>query len=805
MTARARRLFGLGLAGLTWVTAPLPLAQAAPPPHATPEPEPEPELLVLRGRVREAGGSRAGVSAAVVLVVDASEDQEFRPDKPPRGELDPDSVTWMRRAETDEAGNFVITEIPATKIRIVIIAGGYTRLELWAELDPEQDPRERALYLRPEQGGAYRTEVRTDRQARYAVAPEHVLDAQQARSYAGSGDDPLLAAQNLPGIVRSPGGLGMLGFRGGDPNQAGVYLDGHPVPRAFHVLPLASVIPAPMAARVKLSPGNYAAAYGSFGGGLVEIESRPGGREGIHGQAHLDLFDFGTTLEGPVGPGSVHLGVRRSHVGDILRLASVDPDVVGSPNYWDYLGRFDYPLAPGHEITVRALGAGDTLQGGEYFKFSAGFHRFDLEYRRTSELWAISISPSLRLDKSRIEQGFGPLERIAQVYSLRATATRKTRFDWLSLEFGADLVAERWQRRSISAPFYIIVDGTPMSLGEPVERLHDGSQLRFGAWVGLPFRFDRFSLVPAVRANLFAYSGYPNVRLDPRLDLSVRAHDRVQLHAALGMYSTPVVLGSSRDTDLIQQGGSLGEGNADVPTYLIAYFEPNIETDTEGRSSTATYVIHAASGVHLLLPWELEARATLFWREGLPVTLERLVAEPYEYARRRAYGLELLVRRSLANDIVDGWLGYTLMSSRIDQPERGWEPAVFDQRHNFVALLGVNLPRGFRFGARFRLVSGNPETPVVGRQIFASGTGDWDYFPLRAPRGTSYQPLFHQLDLRLDKRWVKDRVSVTAYLDVQNVYNRIYPEVWIYTRDWAERRSLIGLPVYPSLGVQVDF
>ena len=748
----------------------------------------------LSGRVIEAGGSRQGVSAAVVLVVEAPAD--VRPGQQPRDALDPEAITWMRQAETDPDGNFTIDDIPIGNIRIVVVAGGYARLEQWAAL-PEAHAL--TLYLRPE-AGAYRTEVRTQRRSPYAIEPEHVLDGQTARRYAGAGDDPLLAAQNLPGIARSPLGLGMVGFRGGNPNEAGHYLDGHPIPRSFHVLPIASVLAAPMTARVQLSPGNYSAAFGGFGGGLIQLDSRPGRRNGIHGESHIDLFDIGTTIEGPVGDGAVHVGVRRSFVGDVMRAIPTLP--IGSPHFWDYLTRFDHPLGRGHELTLRALGAGDRLTDDEFFDFSAAFHRFDLEYRRTSEDWQILLSPSLRLDSSTLEQTPNELRRVAQVYSVRVAFTRRKLTPILDVEFGADAVVERWQIQQRSVFTLLNSDGTQVQL--PTSRDVEGDQLRAGAWISLPLELRSWTLVPSLRANLFAYSGYPRFRPDPRIDLRGRVHERVELHAALGLYATPVVLERNKDSELIVQGGAVGDAVADVPQYLIAYFDPNIATDVESRSAGATWVVHASMGVQVQLPWQLEASATGFWREGLPTTLDRLSDDPYRFARRRSFGLELLLRRSLARDVIDGWLGYTLMSARVEQQDRGWEPAVFDQRHNFVALLGINLPRGYRVGLRFRLVSGNPESPIVGRQVVAR-SGRWFYVPLRAPRGTAYQPLFHQLDIRLDKRWTLDRTSVTAYLDVQNVYNRIYPEVWLYTRDWAERRSLIGLPIYPSLGVQVEF
>ncbi|WP_181197305.1 TonB-dependent receptor [Enhygromyxa salina] len=771
------------------------VAAASPPEHERSAVE-----LRVSGRVIEAGGERRGVAGAVVLIVDAP--ASARPGKRAHEPLDPDAIAWMRRAETDTEGHFVIDEVPAGKVRVVVVAPGYTRFEQWAALDGASGTDELDLYIRPDLRSDYRTVVESEPEPDYAVEPEHVLDGQQGRGYAGSGDDPLLAAQNLPGVARSPLGLGLIGFRGGDPREAGLYVDGHPVPRAFHVLPIASVLSPPMVAQVQLSPGNYSAAYGSFGGGLVEIESRPGGREGIHGQAHLDLFDFGTTVSGAVGKGSVHVGVRRSHVGDVLR--AIDALPVGSPHFWDYLARFDYPLRPGHELTVRALGAGDRLTDDELFDFGASFHRFDLEYRRSSEDWTMLVSPSLRLDGSRLIRGNSELRRVAEVYSLRAAFTRRTQLPWLKLEFGSDLVVERWRRQQRVEQVFYTFDGEQVPYAEPRVDNSRGDQMRLGMWFGVPLELGAWRLVPAARANLFAYSGYPQLRLDPRVDLRGPVHPRVELLAALGMYSTPVVLVRTADSDLIDEDGEIGDGRADVPQYLLTYFEPGIQTDAEDRSSSATYVIHASTGVRVDLPWDLEARATGFWREGLPKTLDRTGRDPYYYGRRRSMGLELLLRRSLVSGVVDGWVGYTLMWARVDTEDGSWLPAVFDQRHNFVALLSANLPRGFRLGLRFRLVSGNPETPVVGRQI-GSNNGRWSYRPIRAPRGTTYQPLFHQLDLRLDKQWVLDRTSVTAYLDVQNVYNRLYPEVWIYTSDWAERRSLIGLPIYPSLGVQVDF
>jgi hypothetical protein len=52
---------------------------------------------------------------------------------------------------------------------------------------------------------------------------------------------------------------------------------------------------------------------------------------------------------------------------------------------------------------------------------------------------------------------------------------------------------------------------------------------------------------------------------------------------------------------------------------------------------------------------------------------------------------------------------------------------------------------------------------------------------------------------------VQRRTSVITYLDVQNVYNHLYPESWIYSADWSTRGQRLGLPIYPSLGVRLEY
>ena len=58
----------------------------------------------------------------------------------------------------------------------------------------------------------------------------HALEVEEIRTIAGTQGDTLKVLQNLPGVARSPFGIGLLVVRGSEPAETNVYLDGVPVP-----------------------------------------------------------------------------------------------------------------------------------------------------------------------------------------------------------------------------------------------------------------------------------------------------------------------------------------------------------------------------------------------------------------------------------------------------------------------------------------------------------------------------------------------------------------------------------------------
>ena len=53
--------------------------------------------------------------------------------------------------------------------------------------------------------------------------------------------------------------------------------------------------------------------------------------------------------------------------------------------------------------------------------------------------------------------------------------------------------------------------------------------------------------------------------------------------------------------------------------------------------------------------------------------------------------------------------------------------------------------------------------------------------------------------------WVLRRSTVLAYVDVQNVYNHDNVEAYIYALDFRDRTGQVGLPIFPTIGVRVEW
>ncbi len=756
-----------------------------------------------RIRVR-ARGDRTPRGEATVIAIPAPAGAKAEVLDPPPP-LPPEGPAWQRTASTDDDGYAVLEDVPPGPIRVVVIATGHARLEAVIIAGSKSSQ----LFVEPLDQDAFRTVVRSETGAPRARGQSQLLTKEEIQTVPGAQGDPLRALQNMPGVARSPFNLGLLVLRGASPTQSRVFLGGHALPRAYHVLSLSSVFPAEVLDELRLVPGNFDAAYGNATGGIVEIDPRVGRRDGIHGFSEIDIGAATTMLEGPVGKGSFIVSAQRGYYDLALAAAdSVSERVTGEssstlyPTYYDYQGLLDQPMRNG-SWSLRVFGSGDRLRTPpvapglpeQGFELRNGFHRIDGAIRARTAGWQLWWTPSFRYESGSFIARESTLEQRRRdgVFSMRTELSRRftPRFRWL---LGTDVEVDAFSvRRRLREPSpLIMLPDTPKTTGVTST---------LGVYTSAPIDLGPAHLVLGARGTAFTVEDEAAFSFDPRLQTSFDVGERWVLHASVGKYS------QARD---VADDVSIDLANTLQPALwyppVLSRFDETVSFEPGRQPLTVREALHASLGADWQISDEISAEATGFAREQDNATPLVFDGTPVPYAtREHTLGVQAMLRKHLGGKLY-GWVTYTLMWSQIrfveqlpgiDLEDR---PTDFDQRHNFGLVASYMLPKRWRLGGRFRVSSGYPYTPALG----SVNMGDFR-FPVLGDRNSARLGTFHQLDIRVDKRWILDRVVVTGYVDVQNVYNRANPDAIFYRYDYREPVSQVGFPIFPAIGVRVDY
>jgi outer membrane receptor for ferrienterochelin and colicin len=297
------------------------------------------------------------------------------------------------------------------------------------------------------------------------------------------------------------------------------------------------------------------------------------------------------------------------------------------------------------------------------------------------------------------------------------------------------------------------------------------------------FRFGPVTLTPGLRATAIRSVGHSLYALDPRFWAKVQVTDRATIKGSVGLYSQ-----RPPSTDLIQApfgNPNLGPERAFQTSLGALYrFTDTINLDVTGFFNRRFK--------NIVDPGDTIANA-----DGSVTQLA--------YANAgigRAYGLEVLLRHEVTAQFF-GWIAYTLSRSEVRRTDTTdpYALSTFDQTHILTLVGSYRLPWGFELGARFRYVTGRPTTPTIHNYDVYSADSN-SYSPVNGPTNSARLLDFHQLDLRLEKQFLFSNWSLSAYVDVQNVYNRKNAEASFYDYRFRQQYIVPGIPILPVLGVR---
>lgn len=648
----------------------------------------------------------------------------------------------------------------------------------------------------------YETIVRGEREK--TSLTRRTLDQKELRTVPGTFGDPLRVVQNLPGLARVPYIIGLLLVRGSSPGDSVVMIDGHEVPLLYHFAGGPSVLPPDMLGRIDFFPGNFSVRYGRAIGGIVDVTTRVAFPDAWHGSAKMDIFDIGLYAEGPLTDDtSVSASVRRSYVDTILRFGEAVSDAPLAtvlPVYYDYQARLNHRLDADNSLSLLAFGSHDALsvvgdpgaQSGPNASVDAavGFHRLKGAWHaRPSKQVEWDLSPVVGVDFTGIDAGSIQADGALVEYGLRWDLRLDLAED-LTVRSGVDILG-RYVILTAQVPLrtsnYRSYPGAGFGARETDEL--ERTFLLNGAAIYAELEWRPLSgpvtLIPGVRTDYYRFSDQNRLFADPRVNVRWAVNDAWTLKAGAGIFSQ-----APPEWRLDEEFG-----NPDLSLEWAEHYGAGFEWQL-------TEALKLDVEGYLALRHDLAERTDDVSVSGESGTFASVTPTRFaNVGEGRSYGVEILLKHEVT-DRLYGWISYTLAHSEADGGQGDGGDAALDQPHNLALIASYKWPANWETGLRFRLGSGNPDTPIV------DATYDADFATYRGTVGdasTRRQPLFHQLDLRIERTWIFAAWELAAFLDLQNVYNAENPEFTTYDYRFRESAKVRGLPVLPSFGVRGRF
>lgn len=654
---------------------------------------------------------------------------------------------------------------------------------------PATPPAAPAAAPAPQEGELESFEATAEVEAPPREPTKHSVEGEELTKIPGTRGDALRAIEVLPGVARTGLGDGTPILRGAGSDESQTFLNGIPVPFLYHFGGVTSFYNSRLLSRVDLYPGNFSSKFGRATGGVIDVRTRDPKTDRFHGMFDLNFIDVSLETEIPLGKStSLALAGRRSVI-DAVYSSIVPKDafsVVAAPVYYDYQGIFTHHFGPHHRFRVMLYGSHDNLElvfshpneadpglsGG--IQGAAGFHRVQTELR--SELSpTVTQELVVAVGQLDVEQHFGELKQVFGGQELYA------RGEWgveltpaLRATAGVDLTSlflEGEYRGPVPQQF----EGNPRD-ADPLagQRLISAKApinvFRPAVYAELGYRPVKPWLVtPGVRAD---YSGeFTSWSVDPRLATRFDVTEHTTLKGGVGRYSQPPLFWMSLPH----------VGNPDLEPYHAWQYSAGVEQRFGDKLKVSL--------------------------EGFYKQLDHVIVgsadggEPHfvNDGAGRIYGGEFFAEAH-PDQKTFAFLAYTL--SRSERSEHGAAYRLFDhdQTHILSTAVSRKLGKGWEVGARFRLISGEPTTPVTG-SVFDARTGV--YLPIYGATNSDRDPLFQQLDVRVEKAFKIGTFTLAPYLDIQNVYNATNASGYTYNYDYSKKEpGAAGIGLYPNLGLR---
>ena len=626
----------------------------------------------------------------------------------------------------------------------------------------------------------------------YVESGSHTyLERELSTRIPAAAEEAVRLTNRLPGTAS--GGISSRNhIRGGEVNEVLFLFDGLRLYEPYHLKDfqsVASIINASAISGIDFYTGGYPARYGDRMSGVMSMGLRkPVDR--TETELALSFFNASALSLGRIGSADQGDWLVAARRGNLDLIADVIDSEVGSPDYLDVLLHFGWDFGARAELSVNILASHDEIKLTDAARGEQGDANYDnrvfwlkwnaswsdkLNSRTIFSLNDIINDRIASVDMPGIVSGTLNESRDFQAFEIQQDWTFVPSKTWmLSAGFHLrhqDAKYRHTSVKSILAPFDQIFDNEPF-VARDLELSPEGGQ--YAVYSEIRWQpYEKLIVDLGLRWDQQTYTTANDDRqYSPRASVLYRWSDKTEIRFGFGQFYQAQEINELQVSDGV---------DTFYPAQRAKHVVVNLKHSFDSGIDLDVSVYRKA--FRSLRPRFENAFNSLSLVPELQ--FDRVMIDAPEAESR---GAELIASYGAGEDDLFWWLGYA-WSEVEDTTASGKIKRSWDQTH--TGKLGVSWRWGaWNFSAAGEVHTGWPKT-LITTEI-----------------NSSRYSVFHTLDARVSRDFDLRRGSLTAFLEVTNLYNRQNPCCTEYSiqpgpagANELVAREKSWLPIVPSLGV----
>lgn len=617
-------------------------------------------------------------------------------------------------------------------------------------------------------------------------------------------DEAVRMTNRLPGIT-SGGVAAKSHIRGGEVNEVLFLFDGLRLYEPYHLKDfqaVSTIINSNAIGGMDFFTGAFPAHFGDRMSGVLKIDMREP-QKPVETELALSVFNASALSLGTFGSGSQGEWLVSARRGNLdLVFDVIDPDF-GSPNYQDYLGHLGWEFGPRTDLTINFLVSEDkiSLVDDERGETASASYSNEVFWLKWGAQWSATLrSDSILAVSDIVDRRVGSVA-LPGVVSGDLTdfgkfSVLEFRQDWVwtasesaMVRFGLNLkdldASYRFSStQTIEAPFDSILDNQPSTIRD-IEVNPAGAQ--YAAYSEFRWRpIDKLTVDIGLRWDQQNYTtAADDKQYSPRASILYQPRKTTEIRFGWGQYH------QAQEINELQ----ISDGVADFfPAQRAEHIVFNLR---QGMSSDIDLNLSVyRKSFRTIRPRFENAFNTLTLLPELQ--FDRVMVDA---ANAESVGAELTVTHGEAEGDQLWWLSYA-WSDVEDTTRLGDEKRSWNQVHTVKAGASWRWS-AWNFSIAGQWHSGWPKTVLTGNLVDIPGGGQNLELTLSERNSLNFAS-FHTLDARVSRNFDVSRGSLTAFLEVTNLYNRANPccvEYSLAADGSLASRETHWLPLVPSIGI----